>query len=122
MTSAPLRWGDIVLVVLPGQHPRGREQEGLRPAVVVGIPPQPLRFPLLLLAPLTSQRGPWAEAHPELYPSVGADSLGLRKPSIVLMDQIRACDLSRIRARIGKLDRDGSDRVRTALQAIFAGE
>ncbi len=122
MTSAPLRWGDIVLVVLPGQRPQGREQEGLRPAVVVGLPPQPLRFPLLLLAPFTSQRGPWTEANPVLYPSVHADSLGLRKPSIVLMDQIRACDLSRVRSRIGQLDSEGSDRVRTALRAVFAME
>ena len=58
----------------------------------------------------------------ELYPVVHADSLGLRKPSIVLMDQIRACDLSRIRARIGQLDSQGADRVRTAFRTVFAVE
>jgi hypothetical protein len=52
-------FGDILLVMLPTHAPAGHEQEGVRPAVVVGLPEragQP-RFSTLLVIPLTTQEG-----------------------------------------------------------------
>lgn len=88
--------GDIVIARFPTQNPQGREQEGVRPALVVGIP-QRLgnpRFPLLLVAPMTSARSQtWAAASPELYPTLPAGEAGLPQNSIILLDQVRAIDL-----------------------------
>ena len=38
MTSRPLRFGDVVTASFPEQTSQGREQEGYRPAIVVGFP------------------------------------------------------------------------------------
>ncbi len=37
MTARSLKIGDIVTVSFPQQNPQGREQEGYRPAIVVGF-------------------------------------------------------------------------------------
>lgn len=119
MTTRKVSWGDVLLVALPANVPRGREQEGLRPAVVVGIPPQPVRYPVLIVAPLTSQRGQWSEANPRLYPALGPGVAGLRVASTVLVDQLRACDVTRMRGLIGELDASAADQVRGALRAAL---
>ena len=38
MTTRPLKIGDVVTARFPEQNPQGREQEGYRPAIVVGLP------------------------------------------------------------------------------------
>ncbi|MEH2280268.1 MAG: type II toxin-antitoxin system PemK/MazF family toxin [Nostoc sp.] len=52
-----LECGDVVIVTLPTSNPRGCEQQGTRPAVVVGIPWGEVRYPMLMIAPLTTQSG-----------------------------------------------------------------
>jgi mRNA interferase MazF len=67
--SDPIVVGDVVIARFPTQNPRGREQEGIRPALVIGVP-QKLgipRFPLIIVAPMTSDRNQiWAAASPTL--------------------------------------------------------
>lgn len=50
--------GDVLLIALPSHDPKGHEQEGLRPAIVVGIPRGPVRYPVVIVVPLTSKSGP----------------------------------------------------------------
>jgi mRNA interferase MazF len=88
-TLAP---GDIVLVTLPSNQPRGREQEGRRPALVVGIPKGQVRYPMLFVAPLTTQKGEWVQRNSTLYPTLANGTGGLSQDSVVLLDQIRAID------------------------------
>lgn len=98
--------GDLVSLEFPAHMPAGHEQEGYRPAVVVGVPSLagPVRFPMVFVAPLTTDRGqPWANAHRALYPSLAAGTGSLPAASIVLADQVRAVDLSRIKVRRGTL-------------------
>ncbi|BBD67245.1 hypothetical protein NIES4072_54620 [Nostoc commune NIES-4072] len=52
-----LECGDVVIVNLPTSTPRGREQQGTRPAIVVGIPWREVRYPMLMIAPLTNFGG-----------------------------------------------------------------
>lgn len=85
--------GDVLLITFPVHVPGGHEQEGQRPAVVVAVPPSPLRFPVVIVAPLTSQAGPWADQNPALYPGLPLGSGGLTRNSIALLDQIRAVDV-----------------------------
>ncbi|MEL6131357.1 MAG: type II toxin-antitoxin system PemK/MazF family toxin [Cyanobacteria bacterium J06656_5] len=43
--------GDIVLVTLPEHNPSMHEQQGTRPALIVGIPPGETRYLLAIVAP-----------------------------------------------------------------------
>lgn len=95
--------GDVVIVEVPAHAPGGREQEGIRPAVVAGAPVGPLRFPLLMVVPLTTACGAWQTANPVTYPPIPAGTAGLPKLSIALTDQLRAIDRQRLRAYVGAL-------------------
>lgn len=115
-TLAP---GDIILVALPDQQPKGREQEGKRPALVVGIPPGKVRYLLVLIAPLTTQVGEWAKRNPAIYPKLAAGSGGLPQDSVVLLDQIRAIDARRMIAYLGTLTSEEYAPILAGLQQIF---
>lgn len=114
--------GDIVIARFPTQNPQGREQEGVRPALVVGIP-QRLgnpRFPLLLVAPMTSDRSQtWAINSPDLYPALAAGEAGLPQNSIILLDQVRAIDLNRIVRYLGSLSSEQYQPILNSLQIMF---
>jgi mRNA interferase MazF len=114
--------GDIVIASFPTQNPQGREQEGIRPALVVGVP-QKLgipRFPLLLVAPMTSDRSQsWALASPILYPKLVAGEAGLPQNSIILLDQIRALDLNRILRYLGSLEVERYQVIHRSLQIML---
>jgi mRNA interferase MazF len=81
--AEPVSFGDILLIALPTHAPRGHEQEGARPAVVVGLPElagEP-RFPTVLVVPLTTQEGTWSRKAAGLYPCLPAGAGGLPHPS-----------------------------------------
>lgn len=115
MPDSQIAPGDVVLVAFPRHNPRGHEQEGVRPAIVVGIPQFPMRFPQVWVIPLTSQSGPWQEANPDLYPVLPAGTAALPKDSVALADNLRAIDRSRVGAFIGSLPPDTLLSIRTAL-------
>ncbi|WP_081328432.1 type II toxin-antitoxin system PemK/MazF family toxin [Neomoorella thermoacetica] len=71
------------------QDPKGHEQEGVRPAVVVGVPQ-------------------------------GAG--GIPKASTVLIDQVRAVDVRRVKAYLGTLDETTFEPIRASLLKIFQKE
>ena len=70
MTTRPLKIGDIVTARFPEQKPQGREQEGYRPAIVVGFPNflGTPRFPVIIVVSMTTYRNQsWADNSQELY-------------------------------------------------------
>ncbi|MBX6378523.1 MAG: type II toxin-antitoxin system PemK/MazF family toxin, partial [Clostridia bacterium] len=79
----------MLWVELPRRRPRGHEQEGMRPCVVLADPnaTQATRYPVLLVAPLTTARsvrpGP-------LYVPLQAGAGGLPLASTALLDQVAA--------------------------------
>jgi len=97
--------GDVVLAALPSHSPSGREQEGTRPVVVAGVPPEPLRYPVVVVVPLTTQRGTWAEANPAIYPTLEPGAGGLPAEPTVLLDQVRAIDARRVVQYLGTLSK-----------------
>lgn len=107
MPSAPsIAIGDVVTVLLPERSPQGHEQEGKRPAVVVGIPDKlgTARFPVLVIVPFSRyQNQPWADAAPQRYPRFAGGKATLRSPSIALLDQVLSVDVRRVQKRRGKL-------------------
>jgi mRNA interferase MazF len=99
MTTRLLKVGDIITTRFPEQKPQGREQEGYRPAIVVGFPnfQGTPRFPVIIVVPMTTYKNQsWADNSPNLYPVFLAGTVGLKSPSIALLDQIRAIDVTRI--------------------------
>lgn len=98
--------GDVVILALPTHAPRGHEQQGTRPAVVVGVLWGEVRYPMVAIAPLTTQSGSWALSNPSLYPRLEAGAGGLPQSSIVLLDQMRGLDTRRVLEYLGTLTWD----------------
>lgn len=114
-----LQRGDVVLVALPQNRPQGREQQGLRPAIVVGIPPGETRYLVVVVAPLTTQSGDWVERNPVMYPRLEAGVGGLTQESIVLLDQVRAVDARRITRYLGTLSPQQYAAIASGIQQLF---
>jgi mRNA interferase MazF len=90
---------DIFWADLPDRG--GREQRGRRP-VVIWQDTQQFRIPTVLVIPLTSRLdtlkfGGTSLIHP-------TPSNGLTADSVALVFQLGACDVRRLRGRLGNLD------------------
>ena len=122
MITRPLKIGDVVTARFPEQKPQGREQEGYRPAIVVGFPNllgQP-RFLVIIVVPITTYRNQsWADNSPNLYPVFNAGIAGLKSSSIVLLDQIRAIDARRIVNYRGSLTIEQYQIIQDGLKKMF---
>ncbi len=114
--------GDVLMVSLPQHVPPGHEQEGERPAVVIGLPDRtgPQRFPLFVIVPLTTARGQqWALRNSVLYPLIPAGAGGLRGDSLALLDQVRALTTRRITGYVGTLPPEAFRPIREGLQRML---
>lgn len=98
--------GDILLFSLPKHFPAGHEQEGERPVIVAAVPKEPVRFPVLIVIPLTTKKGPWVEKNPVLYRKIPKDVGGLPVDSIALIDQVCAVDVRRTKSFLGILPKE----------------
>lgn len=117
--------GLLLWVALGRRLPPGHEQEGERPALLVGVPARlgKPRFTMLLVAPVTSfAEQAWAVRAPELYPYLQAGVANLPRPSLVLLDQLQSVDARRVLRYVGLLDREQYTPIATALRGILALE
>jgi mRNA interferase MazF len=115
--------GDVLTIRFPQKNPQGHEQEGYRPAIVVGLPSQAgtPRFDLVMVVPLTTDRGqPWAKISPDLYPHFPSETAGLRSDSIALLDQAVSIDTVRVHKRRGQLTAGQYSPIEAGLRAIFS--
>jgi len=87
--------------------------------VVVGVPPEPVRYPVVVVVPLTTQEGPWVDANPLIYPRLHAGAGGLPVGSTVLLDQVRAVDVKRVQEYLGTLCPAELARVQTGLAQVL---
>lgn len=91
--------------------------------VLLGVPDGPTRYPIALVAPMTTQLGPWVQENPDLYPVLPAGSGGLRQVSVVLLDQLRCVDARRIERFLGSLTPEQlaplADGLRVLLRAVL---
>lgn len=119
MTSRGPRPGDIYLATFPEHDPKGHEQEGVRPTLVLAVPSKP-RFPVLLAAPMTTDHlQPWAKTAPGIYVRLAKGAGGLPADSILLLDQTRSLDVARIRRFLGALPKKTFDAVLLKWIALF---
>jgi mRNA interferase MazF len=117
--SKPLAIGDIITARFPVHTPAGHEQEGLRPALVVGIPDNVAkpRFAMVWVAPITTDRQQ-AWANSDLYPKLSSSITGLTSDSIVLLEQVRSLDAQRVGKYVSSLSQATYESIARSLATI----
>ena len=94
----------------------GSEQGGMRPVLIVQNDTGNKHSPTVIAAAITSQTG---KARLPTHIELRAQSYGLSRDSVVLLEQIRTLDKSRLRERMGKLDDSTMNQVDSAISVSF---
>ena len=113
--------GAIIAINLPTRIPSGHEQEGLRPALVIGLPEylDSPRFPTIVVIPLTTKIGDWSKDN-KLYIQIQKGEGNIRKNSLLLIDQILSVDINRINGYIGTINNKKILEVKSLLITLFS--
>jgi len=94
----------------------GSEQGGMRPVLIVQNDTGNRHSPTVIAAAITSQLG---KARLPTHIELSAQTYGLSRNSVILLEQIRTIDKSRLRERMGKLDNDTMTKVDNAIAVSF---
>ena len=94
----------------------GSEQGGMRPVLIVQNDTGNRHSPTVIAAAITSQMG---KARLPTHIELSAHNYGLSRDSVILLEQIRTIDKSRLRERMGKLDNDTMTKVDNAIAVSF---
>ena len=94
----------------------GSEQGGLRPVLIVQNDVGNRYSPAVIAAAITSQLG---KAKLPTHIDVYAEKYGLVKDSVILLEQIRTIDKTRLREKMGHLDDVLMQRVNNAITVSF---
>ena len=96
----------------------GSEQGGMRPVLIVQNDTGNRHSPTVIAAAITSQTGK-ANLPTHITLSARSGGGGLNRDSVILLEQIRTLDKSRLRGRMGKLDAGTMSAVDSALAVSF---
>ena len=94
----------------------GSEQGGVRPVLIVQNDTGNRHSPTVIAAAITSQTG---KARLPTHIELSANTSGLPKESVVLLEQIRTLDKRRLREHMGRLDEAQMQRVDNAIAVSF---
>ncbi len=94
----------------------GSEQGGMRPVLIVQNDTGNKHSPTVIAAAITSQT---SKARLPTHIELNAQSVGLTRDSVILLEQIRTIDKSRLRERMGKLDDNTMTKVDNAIAVSF---
>ena len=94
----------------------GSEQGGIRPVLILQNEVGNWFSPTVIVAAMTAKG---SKVHLPTHVPVGTDS-GLRRPSIVLAEQVRTIDKIRLLERVGMLPPEKQEQVDRALRISFA--
>ncbi len=90
---------------------KGSEMKKTRPAVIISPNVLNKHLNTVIIAPLThSQKG---------YPSRIITSIN-NQPGEIALDQMRAVDKTRLKRKLGSLDKITSDNIKKVLQTMFS--
>lgn len=110
----PVRRGDIYYADL-SHATVGSEQGGIRPVLIIQNNRGNTHSPTVIAAAITSQNKRDLPTHIELKD----DSYGLSKNSTIMLEQIRTIDKTRLKDKIGHLDKEMMDKVNEAIFVSF---
>ena len=94
----------------------GSEQGGVRPVLIIQNDTGNRHSPTIIAAAITSQTG---KARLPTHIDLSANTYGLPKDSVVLLEQIRTLDKRRLREKMGRVDKALMDRVDAAIAVSF---
>ena len=94
----------------------GSEQGGIRPVVIVQNDVGNRHSPTVIAAAITSQT---AKAKLPTHIEVYADKYGLAKDSVILLEQIRTIDKTRLKEKMGHLEDELMSKVDNAINVSF---
>ena len=94
----------------------GSEQGGMRPVLIVQNDTGNKHSPTVIAAAITSQT---SKARLPTHIELNPQSVGLTRDSVILLEQIRTIDKSRLRERMGKLDDNTMTKVDNAIAVSF---
>ena len=94
----------------------GSEQGGMRPVLIVQNDTGNKHSPTVIAAAITSQTG---KARLPTHIELNAQSVGLSRDRVILLEQVRTIDKSRLRERMGKLDDTTMTKVDNAIAVSF---
>ncbi|MCI9469307.1 MAG: type II toxin-antitoxin system PemK/MazF family toxin [Oscillospiraceae bacterium] len=94
----------------------GSEQGGMRPVLIVQNDTGNRHSPTVIAAAITSQMG---KAKLPTHIELTGRSVGLTKDSVILLEQIRTIDKSRLKEKMGRLDGDTMTKVDNAIAVSF---
>ena len=97
----------------------GSEQGGMRPVLIVQNDTGNKHSPTVIAAAITSQVG---KARLPTHIELPGQSCGLSRDSVILLEQIRTIDKSRLRERMGKLEEPMMTEVDNAIAVSFGLE
>ncbi|MBR1585639.1 MAG: type II toxin-antitoxin system PemK/MazF family toxin [Clostridia bacterium] len=97
----------------------GSEQGGVRPVLIIQNDLGNRFSPTVIILPLTSKTGKAPlRTHVPLLPPQG----GIRRPSVILCEQVRTLEKSRLTRRLGRLTNEKMALVEKALAAAVGVE
>ena len=95
----------------------GSEQGGIRPVLIIQNDTGNKYSPTVIAAAITSQTG---KNKLPTHIEIGPENCGLKAESVVLTEQIRTIDKSRLKEKIGHIeDEDIMNRINSALGISF---
>lgn len=94
----------------------GSEQGGVRPVLIVQNDVGNKYSPTVIAAAITSRTD---KSKLPTHIDVFADSFGLEKNSVILLEQIRTLDKKRLREKMGHLDESVMSKVNSAISVSF---
>jgi len=94
----------------------GSEQGGMRPVLIVQNDTGNKHSPTVIAAAITSQIG---KARLPTHIELSSQGFGLSRNSVVLLEQIRTIDKTRLKERMGKVDEGVMTRVDDAIAVSF---
>lgn len=117
MKTVTVKRGDIYYADLSPVV--GSEQGGVRPVVIVQNDVGNKHSPTVIAAAITSKTGKTKlPTHIEVY----ADKYGLSRDSVILLEQMRTIDKTRLREKMGHLEEDLMTRVNEAINVSLGLE
>lgn len=95
----------------------GSEQGGVRPVIIIQNDIGNKHSPTVIAAAITSQMG---KSKLPTHIEIGSQNNGLKADSVVLAEQIRTIDKSRLKEKIGHIEDDNlMNRINNALGVSF---
>lgn len=94
----------------------GSEQGGMRPVLIIQNDVGNKHSPTVIAAAITSQIN---KARLPTHIELSANSYGLTKDSVVLLEQIRTIDKRRLKEKMGRIDSSLMNRIDNAIAVSF---